>query len=163
VSECDGATHPRVGLRSVRRRRRRRYRLLTTRGLRLGLHSMLAPTDQTFYQRYGDGLSSVPAFARALRSVDSETRPAKEAEAGNYYWHKDMAALAAAAAAAAAAAPVKRRGRPRKYPAAAAAAGTAAAVAAAAAVVAAGTSAAVGLGNAAPRPALAPVAASMAA
>ena len=125
---------------------RRRYRLLTTRGLRLGLHSMLAPTDQTFYERYGDGLSSLPAVARALRALDSDTCAVKEAEAPNYYWHKDVAALAAAAAAAAAASgsSVKRRpGRPRKYP----AIGTAAAVVAAAA--AASTSAAAVLGTAA--------------
>jgi hypothetical protein len=76
---------------------------------------MLAPTDQTFYQRYGDGLASFPAVARALL-------PSDDSATGKYYWHKDMAALAAAAAAAAAASPIKRRpGRPRKNAAAAAA------------------------------------------
>ncbi len=127
---------------------RGRYRLLSTRGLRLGLHSMLAPTDQTFYQRYGDGLASFPAVARALQ-------PSDDSATGNYYWHKDMATLAAAAAAATATSPIKRRpGRPRKNAVTAVAAAAAAAVSTNSMVRAGPAAALAALADAAPRRAL---------
>ncbi len=52
-------TCPQLLAYSLEHRIKPRHRLLHGKGLKLGLHSMLSPTDLAFYQRYGGGLSRV--------------------------------------------------------------------------------------------------------
>jgi len=60
---------------SLEKRIKPRHRLLEANGLKLGLHSMLAPSDLTFYARYGEGLATMAAVCPVQK------------ENGNYYWH----------------------------------------------------------------------------
>jgi len=73
-------TCPQLLAYSLEKRIKPRHRLLEGRGLKLGLHSMLAPSDLTFYQRYGEGLSSM-----------TQVCPRPEHDSGNYYWHPSAA------------------------------------------------------------------------
>jgi len=63
---------------SLEQRIKPRHRLLIGKGLKLGLHSMLAPTDNMFYRRYGDGKKHTPAIKKVTAI-----------SGGNYYWQKD--------------------------------------------------------------------------
>eukprot|EP00285_Hemiselmis_virescens_P006523 CAMPEP_0173378688 /NCGR_PEP_ID=MMETSP1356-20130122/1812_1 /TAXON_ID=77927 ORGANISM="Hemiselmis virescens, Strain PCC157" /NCGR_SAMPLE_ID=MMETSP1356 /ASSEMBLY_ACC=CAM_ASM_000847 /LENGTH=859 /DNA_ID=CAMNT_0014331835 /DNA_START=34 /DNA_END=2613 /DNA_ORIENTATION=- len=69
-------TCPQLLAYSLEKRIKPRHRLLEGRGLKLGLHSMLAPSDLTFYQRYGEGLSSM-----------TQVVPRPSQESGKFYWH----------------------------------------------------------------------------
>jgi hypothetical protein len=65
-------TCPQLLAYSLEHRIKPRHRLLHGKGLKLGLHSMLSPTDLAFYQRYGGGLSRVAT----LQSEKPTTEPA---------------------------------------------------------------------------------------
>ena len=78
---------------SLEQRIKPRHRLLIGKGLKLCLHSMLAPTDNMFYRRYGDGKKHTPAIKKVPLEVEGPvglTRWQVTAiSGGNYYWQKD--------------------------------------------------------------------------
>lgn len=79
-------TCPQLLAYSLEQRIKPRHRLLHSKGLKLGLHSMLSPTDIAFYQRYGGGLSRVPRVKPDLPTGDNLKSPSSSASPV-YYWH----------------------------------------------------------------------------
>ena len=78
-------TCPQLLAYSLEKRIKPRHRLLTGKGLKLGLHSMLAPTDVTFYQRYG-GEAYGEGLAR-MSANQASLLPSGSSSSGKYYWH----------------------------------------------------------------------------
>lgn len=79
-------TCPQLLAYSLEQRIKPRHRLLHSKGLKLGLHSMLSPTDLAFYQRYGGGLSRVPRVKPDLPTGQNVKSPSSSASPV-YYWH----------------------------------------------------------------------------
>lgn len=72
-------TCPQLLAYSLEKRIKPRHRLLEAAGLKLGLHSMITPSDLSFYSRYGEGLATMNAVCPPI------------VENGDYYWHHSAA------------------------------------------------------------------------
>lgn len=80
-------TCPQLLAYSLEQRIKPRHRLLHCKGLKLGLHSMLSPTDLAFYQRYGGGLSRVASLKSDVPTSEREAKTSGSGSSPVYYWH----------------------------------------------------------------------------
>ena len=79
-------TCPQLLAYSLEQRIKPRHRVILARGLKLGLHSMLSPTDISFYQRYGGGLGRVATLTSEVKPV--RVGPSTSSSSSPiYYWH----------------------------------------------------------------------------